>query len=101
MFFSYIILIFSVLLFLIGLFGLLQYDQHILAVLMSLEIILLSANLSLILSSFALDDICGQIFSIVILTNAAADSAIGLSIVVIYYKIRGSIDVDLITITKG
>jgi NADH-quinone oxidoreductase subunit K len=68
---------------------------------MSIELILLSVNLLFILFSLYLDDISGQIFSLYILTIAAAESAIGLALIVIYYRLRGIISIDYISTIKG
>jgi NADH-quinone oxidoreductase subunit K len=68
---------------------------------MSIELILLSVNLLFIFFSLYLDDMSGQIFSLYILTIAAAESAIGLALIVIYYRLRGIISVDYISTIKG
>jgi NADH-quinone oxidoreductase subunit K len=68
---------------------------------MSIELILLSVNLLFIFFSIYLDDISGQLFSLYILTIAAAESAIGLALIVIYYRLRGIISVDYISSIKG
>ena len=69
--------------------------------LMSIELMLLAINLSFILFSVYLDDIIGQIFALLVLTVAGAESAIGLALLVVYYRIRGTIDVEFINILKG
>ena len=69
--------------------------------LMSLEMLFLSTSFFFIFSSIYLDDITGQIFAILILTVAASESAIGLAILVIYYRIRSSISVELMNLMKG
>ncbi len=68
---------------------------------MSLEMIFLTISFNWISSSIYLDDITGQIFALLILTVAAAESSIGLAILVIYYRIRTTITVELMTLTKG
>jgi NADH:ubiquinone oxidoreductase subunit K len=68
---------------------------------MSIELMLLSVNLLFIFISIYIDDIIGQIFSLYILTIAAAESAIGLALIVIYYRLRGTISVDYISSIKG
>ncbi len=68
---------------------------------MSIEIMLLAINLNFIFFSIYLDDIIGQIFSLYILTVAAAESAIGLAILVVYYRLRGVISIDNISLLKG
>ena len=76
-------------------------QRNILIMLMSLEMIFLSISFNLIYSSLYLDDICGQIFSILILTVAAAESSIGLAILVIYYRIRYTITIEFMNLLKG
>jgi NADH-quinone oxidoreductase subunit K len=68
---------------------------------MSIELMLLAVNLLFIFLSIYLDDIIGQIFSLYILTIAAAESSIGLALIVIYYRLRGTISVDYISSIKG
>ena len=91
----------SFLLFLIGMFGLFLNQKNILIMLMSLEIMFLSLSFNLILSSVYLDDIAGQIFALLVLTVTAAESSIGLAILVVYYRIRSTITVELMRLTKG
>jgi NADH-quinone oxidoreductase subunit K len=81
----------NIFLFFIGLFGIVLNRRNILIVLMCIEIILLSLNLNFIVLSTYLDDFCGQVFSFFILTVAAAESAVGLAIIIIYYRLRGEI----------
>jgi len=69
--------------------------------LMSLEMMFLSTSFIFIFSSIYLDDVLGQIFSLLILTVAAAESSIGLAILVVYFRIRNSITVELMNLTKG
>lgn len=83
-------------LFVIGLFGLILNRSNILKTIMALEILLLSINLLLVLYSVYLDDIIGQVFVLFILALSATESAIGLSILVLYYNKRGNINIDLI-----
>jgi NADH-quinone oxidoreductase subunit K len=68
---------------------------------MSIELMLLSINFNFIIFSVFLDDILGQLFALLILTVAAAESAIGLAILVIYYRIRGTIAIELINLMRG
>jgi NADH-quinone oxidoreductase subunit K len=91
----------SFLLFLIGMFGLFLNQKNILIMLMSLEIMFLSLSFNLILSSVYLDDIAGQIFALLVLTVTAAESSIGLAILVVYYRIRSTVTVELMNLTKG
>lgn len=87
-------------LFLISLFGLVFYSRNILILLMCVELMLLSLNLNFIIFSIYLDDLYGQIFSLFILTIAAAESAIGLAIIIIYYRIRGNINMDQLALLR-
>ena len=88
-------------LFLIGTLGILLNRRNILIILMCIELVLLSVNLNFIMFSVYLDDFYGQIFSLCILTVAAAESAIGLAILILYYRIRGKILINQIAILKG
>nr|AHX02446.1 NADH dehydrogenase subunit 4L [Ceramium japonicum] len=89
------------LLFFIGLIGMFLNKKNILIMLMSLEMLFLAASTFFIFSSIYLDDVSGQIFAILILTVAASESAIGLAILVIYYRIRNTISVELMELLKG
>lgn len=91
----------AILLFLIGLSGIMLNRKNIILMLMSIELILLSVNLNFVIFSFFLDDVVGQVFALLILTVAAAESAIGLAILLIYYRIRGSISIDFVNLLKG
>lgn len=88
------------LLFLISLLGIVFNRQSILITLMCIELMLLSLNLNFIVFSVYLDDMYGQIFSIFILTVAAAESSIGLAIIIIYYRVRGSISLEQNAVLK-
>nr|YP_010619981.1 NADH dehydrogenase subunit 4L [Tayloriella tenebrosa]WAX03994.1 NADH dehydrogenase subunit 4L [Tayloriella tenebrosa] len=88
-------------LFFISLLGMFFNQKNILIMLMSLEMLFLSVSFNLIYSSFYLDDIAGQIFSLLILTVAAAESSIGLAILVIYYRIRHNITIEFMNLMKG
>ena len=90
-----------VLLFLIGVIGLVLNRKNILITIMSIEIMLLAVNLNFIVFSIYLDDIVGHIFVIFILTIAATESAIGLAILTVYYKLKNSIQMDKIKIIKS
>jgi NADH-quinone oxidoreductase subunit K len=87
--------------FLIGLFGIFINRKNLLTVIICLELILLSINLMLLFSAFYLDDILGEIFVVIILTVAAAESSIGLAILIIYYRVRGNISIESINFLKG
>jgi len=68
---------------------------------MCIELVLLSVNLNFVIFSVYLDDFYGQIFSLFVLTVAAAESAIGLAILILYYRIRGKILINQIAVLKG
>ena len=91
----------STTLFLISILGLFLNQKNILIMLMSLEMMFLAVSFNFIFLSIFLDDIIGQIFSLLILTVAAAESSIGLAILVVYYRIRNVITVELMSLTKG
>lgn len=97
----YIQLLINIAFFLIGCFGILFNKRSILIVLMCIEMILLSVNLNFILSSIYLDDMIGQIFSLFVLTIAAAESAIGLAILILYYRVTGSIMISEASVLRG
>jgi NADH-quinone oxidoreductase subunit K len=94
-------LILSITLFIIGSIGMFLFRKHIINILISLELILLSINLNFIVFSCYLDDFLGQLYALIILTLAAAESSIGLAIIVVYYRLRGGISIDLISLLKG
>lgn len=80
-------------LFCLGLLGIILNRQNILIILMSIELVLLSINLNFVYFSVFLDDIMGQIFSLIILTVASAESAIGLALMVLFFNIHGNISI--------
>ena len=94
-------LILSALLFAIGVIGIFLNRKNVIIILMSIAIILLSVNLNLIAFSYFLNDLTGQIFSLFVLTVAAAEAAIGLAILVIYNRNAGSIEIEKINALKG
>ena len=81
--------------------GILFNSRNFLVLLMDVELMLLSSNLNFIDFSIYLDDLYDQVFSLFILTIAASESAVGLAIVIIYYRIRGSISIDQTPILKS
>ena len=85
----------------IGIFGIFMNRKNIIVIMMSIELILLAANLNFVAFSGALHDMVGQVFVMFTLTVAAAESAIGLAIVVIYFRNRGSIQVEDVNLMKG
>jgi NADH-quinone oxidoreductase subunit K len=91
----------STLLFFVGVFGFFGTRTNIITILMALELTLLAVNLNFIIFSSLFDDAVGQIFAFLVLTVAAAESAIGLAILVIYYRLRGFIAIDLVSSLKG
>lgn len=94
-------LILSTLIFVIGSLGMFLFRKHIINILISLELLLLSTNMNFVVFSCFLDDFIGQIYALLILTVAAAESSIGLAIIVVYYRLRGGISIDLISLLKG
>ena len=93
--------VYPVLLFLFGLFGLIQSRKNILLVIISIELLLLSINIFLLLAASYLDDNLGDILSLFILTVAAAESSIGLAILISFYRLNGSIAMNRINLLKG
>jgi NADH-quinone oxidoreductase subunit K len=89
------------LLFAIGFFGVTLNYNSILVTLMGVELMLLSTSLNFIMYSIYLNDMYGQIFAIFILTVAASESATGLAVLIVNYKLKGSIDMNENSITKG
>lgn len=97
--YSYLIL--AAILFVIGICGIFLNRKNVITILMSIELILLAVNINFVAFSVALGDLMGQIFTIFILTVAAAEAAIGLAILVVFYRNRGSIAVEDINQMKG
>ena len=93
-------LILSALLFSIGVIGIFLNRKNVIIILMSIEIILLAVNINLVSFSYFLNDLTGQIFSLFVLTVAAAEAAIGLAILVIYNRNAGSIEIEKINTLK-
>jgi NADH-quinone oxidoreductase subunit K len=91
----------AIILFLIGVLGLVLNRKNILITLMSIELMLLAINLNFVIFSIYLDDITGYVFVLFILTIAAAESAIGLAILTIYYRLKNNIRIDKIKNIKG
>ena len=94
-------LVLAAFLFSVGVYSLILNRHSIIRMLMAIELILLSVNLNLVAFSKYLNDLNGQIFTIFILTVAAAEAAIGLAILVAYFRNRGVIDIDNMTSMKG
>ncbi|MFW6077390.1 MAG: NADH-quinone oxidoreductase subunit NuoK [Hyphomicrobiales bacterium] len=94
-------LVLAAILFTIGVFGIFLNRKNVIVILMSVELLLLSVSINLVAFSAHLGDLVGQVFALVVLTVAAAESAIGLAIIVVYFRNRGSIAVEDINMMKG
>lgn len=92
---------FSSSLFLLGIWGIFLNRKNIIVMLMSIELMLLAVNCNFLVFSMYLDDVLGQVFSLFILTVAAAESSIGLALLVIYYRARNTVAVEFINLLKG
>ena len=90
-------------LFVIGIFGIFLNRKNVIVILMSIELILLSVNINFVAfsSHLGLNDLVGQVFTMLILTVAAAEAAIGLAILVTFFRNRGTIDVEDVNVMKG
>ena len=88
-------------LFTLGIFGIFLNRKNVIIILMSIELILLAVNINFVAFSTHLGDIMGQVFALLVLTVAAAETAIGLAILVVYFRNRGTIAVEDLTIMKG
>jgi|ERR1700722_800272 len=97
--FLYLILSFS--LFIIGLLGAIMSKRHLILTLICLELMLLAININFIIFSIFFDDILGQIYAIIFLTIGAAESAIGLAIIIVFYRLRSSLYLDFINLLKS
>ncbi|WP_455477528.1 NADH-quinone oxidoreductase subunit NuoK [Bartonella sp. B41] len=91
----------SAAIFTIGIFGIFLNKKNVITIFMSIELILLSVNLNFIAFSTLLHDLIGQIFALFILTVAAAEAAIGLAILVVFFRNRGSIAIEDVNMMKG
>jgi len=88
-------------LFFLGLWGIVVLRKNLIFILISIELLLLGVNLSLILVSLFLDDLLGEVFSLFVLTIAGAESAIGLAILVSFYRLQNLISIDLVSFLKS
>ena len=88
-------------LFVVGIFGLFLNRKNIIILLMSIELILLAVNINLVAFSSFAHDLVGQVFALFVLTVAAAEAAIGLAILVCFFRNRGTIDVEDVNVMKG
>ena len=94
-------LVVAAMLFTIGTFGIFLNRRNVIVILMSIELILLAVNLNLVAFSSFLGDLVGQVFALFVLTVAAAEAAIGLAILVVFFRNRGTIAVEDINLMKG
>ena len=85
----------------LGILGIFLNRKNVIVILMSIELILLAVNLNLVAFSSFMNDIVGQVYALIVLTVAAAEAAIGLAILVAYFRNRGSIAVEDINLMKG
>ncbi|MGA0715119.1 MAG: NADH-quinone oxidoreductase subunit NuoK [Gemmobacter sp.] len=88
-------------LFVIGIFGIFLNRKNVIVILMSIELMLLAVNINFVAFSAHLGDLSGQVFTMFVLTVAAAEAAIGLAILVAFFRNRGSIDVERVNVMKG
>jgi NADH-quinone oxidoreductase subunit K len=91
----------AAILFTIGVFGIFLNRKNIIVILMSIELILLAVNINFVAFSSFLHDLVGQVFALFVLTVAAAEAAIGLAILVVYFRNRGTIAVEDVNLMKG
>ncbi|MCE4224190.1 NADH-quinone oxidoreductase subunit NuoK [Methylobacterium sp. C25] len=91
----------AAILFTLGVLGIFINRKNVIVILMSVELILLAVNINLVAFSTHLDDITGQVFALFVLTVAAAEAAIGLAILVVFFRNRGSIAVEDVSMMKG
>lgn len=96
-----VLTVISLIIFLTGIFGIFLNRKNVILVIMSVELMLLSVNFLLLIASSYLDDRLGQIFVVFILTVAAAESSIGLAILVIFFRIKGTINIEFIKQLRG
>ncbi len=94
-------LIVAAILFTIGVLGIFVNRKNVIVILMSIELMLLAVNINLVAFSAQLGDLTGQVFALIILTVAAAEAAIGLAILVVFFRNRGSIAVEDVNVMKG
>ncbi|MGH6952831.1 MAG: NADH-quinone oxidoreductase subunit NuoK [Alphaproteobacteria bacterium] len=91
----------AAILFALGIFGIFLNRKNVIIILMSIELMLLAVNINLVAFSTHLGDLVGQVFAMLVLGIAAAEAAIGLAILVVYFRTRGSIAVEDINVMKG
>ena len=91
----------AAILFTLGIFGIFLNRKNVIIILMSIELILLAVNVNLVAFSAFVHDVGGQVFAMFVLTVAAAEAAIGLAILVVYFRNRGDIAVEGVNMMKG
>jgi NADH-quinone oxidoreductase subunit K len=91
----------AAILFTLGIFGIFLNRKNVIIILMSIELMLLAVNINFVAFSAFLHDLVGQVFAMFVLTVAAAEAAIGLAILVVYFRNRGTIEVEDINLMKG
>jgi NADH-quinone oxidoreductase subunit K len=91
----------AAILFTLGIFGIFLNRKNVIIILMSIELMLLAVNINFVAFSARLGDLVGQVFAMFVLTVAAAEAAIGLAILVVYFRNRGTIEVEDINVMKG
>lgn len=91
----------AAMLFTLGILGIFLNRKNVIIILMSIELMLLAVNINLVAFSSFMGDLTGQVFALFVLTVAAAEAAIGLAIIVVYFRNRGSIAVDDVSMMKG
>ncbi len=94
-------LVLAAILFTLGIFGIFLNRKNVIIILMSIELMLLAVNINLVAFSVQLQDLVGQVFAMFVLTVAAAEVSIGLAILVVYNRVRGTIEVEDINLMKG
>ena len=94
-------LVVAAILFTLGIFGIFLNRKNVIIILMSIELMLLAVNINLVAFATHLNDLVGQVFALFVLTVAAAEAAIGLAILVVYFRNSGSIQVDDVNLMKG
>ena len=94
-------LVLAAILFTLGIFGIFLNRKNVIIILMSIELMLLAVNINLVAFSIQLQDLVGQVFAMFVLTVAAAEVSIGLAILVVYSRVRGTIEVEDINLMKG
>ena len=91
----------AAILFALGIFGIFLNRKNVIIILMSIELMLLAVNINLVAFSAELKDLVGQVFAMFVLTVAAAEAAVGLAILVVFFRNRGSIEVEDVNVMKG